>query len=160
MGALNHQHNVYDGHVTAEAREQIEDLTGTSAVALLVIGCGTDAPKPSKDDPKTREGQLAPIGVLDAVGHDGEAVKSQVRKTLEIWGDLKKQRQETLESPAKEDLDVRDKVEHRGTMTTPSGRLAHSEARSIPWPGSVVTGTLTGRLAAALLSCPGARDWP
>ena len=40
-------------------------------------GCGDDALKPSKDDPQIREGQLTPIGALNVMGHDGEAVKSQ-----------------------------------------------------------------------------------
>ena len=35
VGALNHQQNVYDGHVTADAREQIEDLTGTKPTIMV-----------------------------------------------------------------------------------------------------------------------------
>ena len=35
VGALNHQHHVYDGHVTAEARDQIQDLTGTKPTVMV-----------------------------------------------------------------------------------------------------------------------------
>ena len=32
---LNHPHNIYDGHVTAEARDQIKDLTGTKPPIMV-----------------------------------------------------------------------------------------------------------------------------
>lgn len=35
VGALNHQQNVYDGHVTPEARDQIQDLTGTKPTVMV-----------------------------------------------------------------------------------------------------------------------------
>ena len=35
MDDLNHPHNIYDGHVTAEAREQIEDLTSTKPTIMV-----------------------------------------------------------------------------------------------------------------------------
>jgi len=35
VGALNHQQNVYDGHITAEARDQIQDLTGTKPAIMI-----------------------------------------------------------------------------------------------------------------------------
>lgn len=35
VGVLNHQQNIYDGHVTAEARDQIWDLTGTKPAIMI-----------------------------------------------------------------------------------------------------------------------------
>ena len=35
LGALNHQQNVYDGHVTPEASDQIQDLTGTKPTVMV-----------------------------------------------------------------------------------------------------------------------------
>ena len=77
-------------------------LSTVGVVALLLTGCGDEPPKPPKDEPKTREEQLAPIGALDAVGYDGEAVKNQVRKTLEIHDAQQKQLQEIMDQQSKE----------------------------------------------------------
>ena len=35
VGALNHHHTVYDGHVPPEARDQIQDLTGTKPTVMV-----------------------------------------------------------------------------------------------------------------------------
>jgi len=58
-------------------------LSTMSAVALLITGCGEEPPKSAKEGPKTREEQLAPIGAVNAVGGDGQAVQNQLRQVLE-----------------------------------------------------------------------------
>ena len=77
-------------------------LSTVSVVALLLTGCGEEAPKPNKDEPKTREQQLAPIGAADAVGYDGQSIKNNVRKVLDLNDQNQKRIQDAVQEQNKE----------------------------------------------------------